>query len=236
MTYYTMPDLQQTILAVNGIATSGRIALDNSAVTLPIGAKENNRFVNKSLFEIAPGMAVENERYIFKILETQIAYVQELKTLADEGRIFTIEDIIKYEMKQLMDKSGRSSHLFSFTKRFNDCMLQFERDINELLRTLRNKVPDIKRPYFFERISKAVNAIKGFKTDEPSYVDRKLVATAIYESCANRKRVNIITNDDHFPRLIEPYIARSPKELQGDVHCFMFDRGDKYALSEVKLI
>lgn len=237
MAYYTTPDTDDAIRKLELIAASGRIMLDNSAVTLPIGARQNGKVTNLSLFDVMLQLAVEDKRDVLALLENQQKYAQELNMLADSQRLFTVEEVVRYEMRQLKEKSERYSHLFSFTKEFNEQMRVLEKNLGNFLHSLQKNIPSPKRPYFFDRIMKQVNSIKLYNRKEPSAVDKKIFATAVYESCANRERINVLTNDTHLLELLLLYTARNTgkNDILGDVHCYMFDNNREYMLAERKV-
>jgi hypothetical protein len=230
MTSYVIPDLSEMLLALQRIASSGRIILDNSAATFPVGVRENGRLQNQDLLQTMIYLALDRDDAVFPLLEKQKDYVDELAALANEKKIFTIKDVIDNELSVLKEKSEGHSHLLNFTKEFNESMKDFEQKINNLYCLLkRNIPPEPARPYIFEKISRIINSMSLGKNG-PSPVDRKIVATAIYESCASGKQVNVLSVDPHIINLLQGYNKKDRKYIKGNAHCFTFDQDYNYVL------
>lgn len=228
MADYIVPLANDVINALDFL--HGRILLDNSAATLPIGILNGKLIEYKRDFiEFSLELMAGKLDYNF-LMDNQQAYMKGLGELARMEKLFTVDGIVRKEMLDLKYKSDKHAKSFiepGFIAYFTD----FSNGVEALLNILNKNVPYLNESSFFKKISRDINGIMLKGKKQPSRIDRRVVATALYESHANGEEINIIANDPHIDGLLERYwLSRNRRRLDAGVRCFTFDKERHYEL------
>ncbi len=208
----------------------GRIILDNSFVTLRIGIL-NGKLIecSRDFIEFSLELMAGGGEYK-PLMDNQQEYMQGLCELAEEKKLFTVDGIVRKEMLDLKRKSDKCAGSFiepDFIAYFRD----FSNGVDELLRALNKNVPYLTEDSMFRKISHDINGIMIRGKKQPSRIDRRVVATALYESHAKGEEINILANDPHIYNLLEKFWeSKNRRRLDAKVRCFTFDKERGYEL------
>jgi hypothetical protein len=234
MTNYIMPKAEDVIASIWEM--DGKILLDTSASTLPVGVEKEGKIRKQSMLDYALHLALCKSDGYITLMEEQTKYVQGLRTLADDNVIFTIDDVVKKEMNRLKIKSGFVASQCKNTPDFTRSVLEFRKNIKDLLNSLRKKIVSPK-PYLMDKVMGDIKKIRFNNGERPSKVDKRIFASAVCESAGNGRvyPVNIVTNDHHILTILGGYAkAENMKSnpLNANICCYLFDEKAGFELSE----
>lgn len=233
MKYFT-PNLPSTLKMLDEIAASGRILLDTSAATYVFGLQRGTSIETPDLFLFLLQSAMTHGKYE-GLIRTQTAYIDHLTSLSESGRIFTVDSVLKEEMKGLQFKSSQSA-LDLTSMKYRQEMGKLTQSIDRLLTSLQKNIFVTIGVPGLDAVREEIRDIYMTTETPPSQRDRLIVASAFYLSAANGERISILSNDRHIFELSVIHYGRNlhkENPLELDVSCFSFDREHGLDLTEL---